>query len=240
MIKKIKSLIEENRSNQLKIIALNKEIIWSHVYHDSIRGKKWLIELPLNVGRWAGNYTFFYVLNRILQDFKPKNILEFGLGESTKYVSAYIQNELTDTKHLVVEQNDQWAKAFNEKYTLSSNSEILICPIVKRDIKGFTVNTYQEVTQKVEGKFDFYLVDGPFGSPNYSRYDIVFFAERLTENDDFIILMDDTNRIGENETVATLQELFKSKDINIYSKSFEGDKKVTLLVSERYRFMISL
>ena len=52
--------------------------------------------------------------------------------------------------------------------------------------------------------------------------------------------MDDTNRIGENETVATLQELFKSKEINIYSKSFEGDKKVTLLVSERYRFMISL
>ena len=42
-----------------------KEIEWAHIYHDSIRGKKPIEELGLNIGRWAGNYSFFYVLNRI-------------------------------------------------------------------------------------------------------------------------------------------------------------------------------
>ena len=129
MIEKLKSYLKKLDSNQQKILEeLNtahnqsKELEWAHIYHDSIRGKKWLEELPINVGRWAGNYSFFYVLNRILNDYKPKRILELGLGESTKVISAYINNYLTDSTHIVVEQDADWAKAFNEKFTLSKNS----------------------------------------------------------------------------------------------------------------------
>jgi hypothetical protein len=36
-----------------------KEIEWAHIYHDSIRGKKAIEELELNIVKWAGNYCFF-------------------------------------------------------------------------------------------------------------------------------------------------------------------------------------
>jgi hypothetical protein len=78
MIKKIKQLIKENREFNRQRISHLKEIEWAHIYHDSIRGIEWIQGLSLNIGRWAGNYSFFYVLNRILMDYKPKNILELG------------------------------------------------------------------------------------------------------------------------------------------------------------------
>jgi hypothetical protein len=81
MLKKIKNLIQENiKFHKASQAGLN-ELYWANVYHDSIRGKKELENLGLNIGRWAGNYTFFYVLNRILNDYQPKKIIEFGLGK---------------------------------------------------------------------------------------------------------------------------------------------------------------
>jgi hypothetical protein len=93
MISKIKALIKENRNNHLMNSMLLKDLEWANIYRDSIRGKEWLEKLPLNVGRAAVNYNFFYVLNRILNDYKPNRILEFGLGESSKFISTYILNE---------------------------------------------------------------------------------------------------------------------------------------------------
>ncbi|MEZ0130278.1 hypothetical protein AB9T88_11140, partial [Flavobacterium sp. LBUM151] len=66
MIRRIKQLIKENKERQNRIIAQNEELLWASVFHDSIRGKKGIEDLSLNIGRWAGNYSFFYVLNRIL------------------------------------------------------------------------------------------------------------------------------------------------------------------------------
>jgi len=84
MIKKIKELIKENRANNNKIYLQTKELEWANIFHDSIRGKKHIDDLGLNIGRWAGSYPFFYVLNRILSDYCPSSILEFGLAESSK------------------------------------------------------------------------------------------------------------------------------------------------------------
>ena len=76
MINKIKKVIAENKSSQKEILSYLKEIEWGLLYNDSIRGNPSLQNLSLKIGRWAGNYSFFYVLNRILSDYKPINILE--------------------------------------------------------------------------------------------------------------------------------------------------------------------
>ena len=110
MIKKIKSLINDFRENNKNIISLlqlnhiqSKELEWAHIYHDSIRGKKHIENLSLNIGRWAGNYSFFYVLNRILNDYKPEKILDLGLGESSKLISTYLEHYLPNSTHTIVE-----------------------------------------------------------------------------------------------------------------------------------------
>lgn len=239
MIKKIKAIIEGNKENQKKILQHLQELDWAHVYHDSIRGKKWLEELPLNIGRWAGNYSFFYVLNRILSDIKPNSILELGLGESTKFVSVYLDNYLTDTKHTVIEQDENWKHLFVERFKPSQQTQIVICPLEKMSVKGFETNSYSGFNETVTEKFDLYIIDGPFGSPHYSRYEIVNMAKNFDSLDEFIILMDDYNRNGEKETVVDLLQVLKEKNIKIHQQCYSGNKDLLVIATEKYKYTTS-
>jgi hypothetical protein len=240
MINKIKTLIYENRVNQKKILLQSKELEWAHVYHDSIRGKQWLSDLPLNIGRWAGNYSFFYVLNRILSDYKPNKILELGLGESSKFVSTYLENYLLDSSHTIIEQDENWKNSFETSYKLSSRSKIVHCSLQEKEMKGFKIKVYQGLDEKIKENFDLYIVDGPHGSERYSRYDIVSLISKLDEKDQFIIIIDDTERQGEKDTVADIKELLKTKNISYYQGDYIGNKCVTLIVSEKYKYSISM
>ena len=240
MLKRIKSIIRENRQMHKEHLLQLKELEWAHVYHDSIRGKEWLENLSLNIGRWAGNYSFFYVLNRILSDFKPEHILEFGLGESSKFVSAFLDNELLNSNHLIIEQDIKWHGSFKDKFQLSPRSKVAICPLYKKNILNYEVNSYEGLKEVVKKKYDLYIVDGPFGSMHYSRYDIVELATAFTKNDEFIIVIDDYQRIGEKETVQELLRLFKEKDIIIYFGEYSGNKSVCVLGTEKYKNIKSL
>lgn len=240
IIKKIKKLLNENRELYKSNLLQLKEIEWAHVYHDSIRGKKWLENTPLNIGRWAGNYAFFYVLNRILNDYKPASILEFGLGESSKFISAYLENELIKSSHLIIEQNESWYESFKERFLLSLRSDVKICSLHKRNVFNHEVNSYKEINENITQNFDLYVVDGPFGSKHYSRYDIVELAKAFTSNQEFIILIDDFQRDGEKETVQELLKLFKEKEIAIYFGEYVGNKSICVLGTEKYRNIKSL
>lgn len=235
MFKRIRRIIQENRELHKQNLLQLKELEWAHIYHDSIRGKQWLQNTPLNIGRWAGNYAFFYVLNRILNDFKPNSILEFGLGESSKFVSVYIDNQLNDTQHVIIEQDTDWLHNFNSNFQLSPNSRVQICPLTKNVINTFEVNVYKNLQQHIQQKFDVYLIDGPFGSLHFSRYDIVHIAETFSDKDAFVIVIDDYNRKGEQETVEALISVFKKKNIKIYKGIYTGNKSVCVLGTEKYK-----
>ncbi len=101
MIKGIKKVIN-NQILTEEILLTNRELLWANNFHDSIRGKKCLQELNLNIGRWAGNYSFFYILNRVLMDYKPIGILDLGLGESSKFISTYLDNFLPNSFHTII------------------------------------------------------------------------------------------------------------------------------------------
>ena len=101
-------------------------------------------------------------------------------------------------------------------------------------------NFYDKFNETVKGKFDLYIVDGPFGSDNYSRYDIVLLTEKLTANDEFIIIIDDYDREGEKQTVDELIKMFNQKNINIHKGIYSGVKSVLILASEKYKYIKSL
>lgn len=235
ILKKIKEIIIENRFLHKKNFLQLKELEWAQIYHDSIRGKKWLEVLPLNIGRWAGNYSFFYVLNRILSDYKPTNILEFGLGESSKFISVYLENDLKNSKHLIIEQDEKWYDDFKNLFQLSSRSKVKICALIKTRIKGFQVNSYDKLENEINQKFDLYVVDGPFGSEHYSRYDIIKIAKEFSKNDEFIIIFDDFQRVGEKETVNELLKILKEKKIVFYEGVYTGNKMVFVIGTEKYK-----
>lgn len=246
MIDKFKSFFRKIESNQKKILSeleiakhQANEIEWANIYHDSIRGKKWLEELPLNIGRWAGNYSFFYVLHRILNDYQPKNILEIGLGESTKMISTYLDNFLTQSKHTVVEHNPDWVNSFTNKFKISDRSKIEVIDLELKIVNGFEVTGYKDFDIKITDDFDLYIVDGPFGADRFSRYDIISLVKKFELNKEFIILFDDTNRKGELETCDDICSILKKKKINYHTFHYFGNKASTIIASDKYKFSTS-
>ena len=242
MIKRVKNLInefrEENRKLNLEIKDLRnqiKEIQWANIYHDSIRGKKEIQNLNLNIGRWAGNYTFFYILNRILSDCKPKSILELGLGESSKFISTYIKHYLEQTTHTIVEHDIEWITEFENKFTLNEQSKIILCPLQTVKINGHDSYTYQEFDRNVEDIYDLYIIDGPFGSERFSRFDIVSKVNKFNKGSEFIILIDDSHRKGESETITVILEILKVKELTAHVSVYDGHKHVTIITSEKYK-----
>jgi hypothetical protein len=221
-------------------ILLSQELEWANVFHDSIKGKPWLTSLSINIGRWAGNYSFFYLLHRILQDYKPSSILEFGLGESSKFISTYLTNALPNTKHVVIEHDTIWEAKFNENFSLATNSSIINCALLQTQVNGFTTNSYEKLQNKITTPFDFYIIDGPFGSDRFSRYDIFYLAEKFTIEDEFIILFDDTHRKGEEDSVNAIASMLALKGIEVFVQSYEGVKKNTIIATKKYKFATSL
>lgn len=238
---KIMNLLQKisNKLNE-KIIRQNAELEWAHIYHDSIRGKKWLDDLPLNIGRWAGNYAFFYVLNRILNDYKPKKIVEFGLGESSKFISTYIENFLTDSTQLIIEHDSKWINNFKTNFSLSERSTIEIHDLSKINIKGKDTSIYKNIEKSINSAFDLYIVDGPFGNRYYSRYNIVDLAASFNKTHDFIIIFDDVHRKGDLQSFLELKNSLNQNGFKIYSKIYSGNKDLGVIATEQYRFVSSL
>jgi len=216
-----------------------RELDWANVYHDSIRGKVYLEKLSLNVGRWAGNYAFFYVLNRIMHDYKPEKIIELGLGESTKFISSCIQGMNYNCEYVVVEQDEEWKSIFEANNKLSANTNILYCPLTTKNVNGFNVNTYKDLSSKIKHNADLYVVDGPFGSDRFSRYDIYYLAEQFNKDNEFIILLDDCQREGEQDTFNALEDLLKGKGIECFVAEYSGVKTFKLLVSKKYKYSLT-
>lgn len=239
MFNKLKSIIQEFRDRETIQTSQLWENYWANVYHDSIRGNEALEKLPLNIGRWAGNYSFFYVLNRIMNDYNPKSIVEFGLGESTKFISTCIKDD-PSVNHVIIEHDPDWIKNFEGRFDLRSESKIEQFNLVQKQYKNKEYGGYEGIEKLSESKFNLYILDGPFRSQHYSRIDIIHTLEALTATDEFIIIIDDFERNGEQETAKEVLELFKSKSIATHTGEYKGYNRQLVITSKDLKFLTSL
>ena len=139
------------------------EIYWGMVFNNAIANSTWLLNKSFYPGRWAAGYPLLYILYRIYNDIKPSNILELGLGESTKLLYQYYKANPTCTIK-IIEQDREWLDFFcNEFYDISGYTSLI--EIKKTIISDFEVNEYDNLISHIDGKqYDFICVDGPKGS----------------------------------------------------------------------------
>ena len=238
IIKKLKNILNEFRKRLDENHKSLNEIEWANIYHDSIRDNEELQKLSLKIGRWAGNYSFFFIMHRILKDFQPKKIVEFGLGESSKFISTYNRSIGNIYEHVVVEQDDNWTTIFNSSFP-NENITIQHHLLQKKTVKGYQYNGYKNI-ENVPTDADFYLIDGPFGSPHYSRYDIIHVLEEIELDHEFIFVLDDYDRKGEQETTESIINMFIEKGKQVYYKKIGGRKSQFVLVTEKYKYVLSI
>ncbi len=224
------------------------ELLWANIFHDTIRGSKWLQNQPFSPGRAAIGYPTLYALYRILDEFQPRSILEMGLGQSTKMIGSYVkwkEQQGEKCEHIVVEHDASWITFFQKGFECSPNTEIVQMDLLKvmlDDVDGAQteVKLYQNFSDRLQGKkFDLIFIDGPFGSPIYSRMDIIdLLPECLSES--FILMLDDAERPGEQNTVQMICNMLQEAGINYSQNEYMGEKSTAIVTSANLHFFCTM
>ena len=219
---------------------INAELFWRTIFTDTIKnGYDWCENISLSLGRDAIGYNYAYVMCRVLKDFKPKKILELGMGQSSKILNSYTMYHQC-VSYDIVEHDSDWVDFFSLENEVSSMN-IHIQPLITNSLSDVNFS-YQGIDNVVcNKKFDFISIDGPFryGQSKYSRTDLVPYISDIL-SDDFVIMIDDYNRIGEKNMVKQLEIQLQNANIKYYKGMYIGAKDIFVIVSEKWRFLTSL
>lgn len=225
---------EQNNKN---LFIKNYEPYWANVYHDTINNSHWLANKSVSPGRWAVSYIVLYVLYRILDEIKPQSILECGLGQSSKLTIQYTESHNADLT--ICENNPEWLSFFMRQFSTADKYTKILDTEMVHIVPEYESRTYKDFKSAIQNKkFNLVLIDGPLGSAHYSRPEILETINNLDKS--FVILMDDMNRIGEQETFELLKTKLHEKHINFKETIYESDKKLGLICSPDLEWLTTL
>lgn len=220
------------------IISQQHEILMAHKYHDTVADYEWLKYKGISPGGWAVDYAFCYTLARTLNAMHPKNILECGLGQSSRILHQYAT--FYGGYAVTCEHNVEWIDFFKKETGDKYPINIQKVELKEVEYNGVRTLTYKDVPELFhDNTFDLILIDGPFGSEHYSRSQVIDLCKNnLKER--FCIIMDDTERIGEKETIEEIKKALSLKNIGFTEKTYSSIKSHTLLCSKDLTFLTSL
>ena len=218
------------------------EAVWAQIFNNTISESLWLKDKTFSPGRWAVGYPYLYVMYRVLNETRPKRILELGLGQSTRMIAQYAA-AFQDVEHIVVEHDPEWVEFFCNDFPLPKNTKVVM---LEREMVPYkdaeAVRVFKGFKETFQGqKFDFISVDAPLGGDmkQYARIDVLnLIPDGLGEN--FVIMVDDCNRIGETNTVKEIQQCLADHQIDYRSGWYQGEKVSVLICPAHMGFLCSM
>lgn len=171
----LKKLAGQNRQKAQESSQYAAEAVWAAIFNNTIVNSQWLVDKTFAPGRWAVGYPYLYVMYRVLNEVRPKKILELGLGQSTRMIGQYAA-ACSDVEHIVVEHDLEWIRFLKMIFSY---------PIIARLCSWSEMVAYKEVAAVrvfsdfkehfVGQKFDFISIDAPFGGDmkQYARIDVL-------------------------------------------------------------------
>ena len=231
-LSRIKEFLKELRGG-------SRELLWAQIWNDTRRGIEWLgDDFGVSPGRWAVGYDYIYVMTRVLEEIRPHKVLDIGLGISTSLISEYFDYyKYVDGEHIVVEHDSRWVEVYTNRHKLSNSTMIKQRKLVKKN----QCYMYDNFSDLVYGKkFNVISIDGPFGGTGrYSRIDILTQIPDILDNE-FVIVMDDMQRLGEQNTFAEVQSILKQHGIAYAAGIYAGKKAVGVIVSANNKFICTM
>lgn len=237
-IEKQKSeLLEKVQNLQNKAQLQYQELNFADLLHDSTQNSPWLKDKNFALYGWAANYSFIYTLFRILDNVQPAHILEMGLGQTSIVTSQYIANNKPEADLDIIENDESWIKIYEPKLAKSQNIKLHQCDIEFFDYEGEQSRKYKEL-DKITGdkKYNLIIVDGPLGgAQKFPRSNIVELVEHNLAQD-FIIMFDDAERAGEQNTIAQTKAKLASQGIEFGFQQRNALKSQVLIFSKSCEF----
>ena len=213
-----------------------KEMKYAHIFRDTITNSDWLFNKSFSPNNSAANYSFLYVLYRILDEVKPLKILELGLGQTTLLTSQYA-NFFENTNLQVIEDNEKWIEYFSNKLDLTPNVKINLVNKKEILINSFKCFKYENFSSLIKDDlFNLLIIDGPYGAnQEYPRSNILDLIDNLADN--FVIIIDDYDRQGEANTSKILLDKLSENGINFDTSVFSGIKNQLVIYSKDNHFI---
>ena len=241
-LQKLAETVEQLRKRNVEAARNSSEAVWAWIFNNTIMNSSWLKDKRFSPGRWAMGYPNLYVLYRILNEMKPHNILELGLGQSTRMIGQYA-SAFPNIRHIIIEHDQEWIDFFCNSFQLSMKSQIIR---LAREIVSYNeakqVRVFKNFKETLENeKFDCIVIDAPLGGDMkiYSRIDILYILPNCLK-DDFAIMMDDYDRIGEQNTVKEICRKIENAGISYKQGKYSGKKDCVVIASEKYSFLTSM
>ena len=218
--------------------GLRAEILRAQIFNNTITGSEWLKYKSFSPGEWAAGYGLLYTIYRSLSSVKPSSLVEFGLGQSSKMIHQYA--DFYRKEAVTIEHDKKWVDFFESGREGEYPIPVRLVDLETIAYKGQETVTYKDIDKVLEGKkFDFVLVDGPFGSDRYSRSEVINVAMRNLA-DDFCIILDDTDRSAEMETACEVMDVLKEAGVSFCHTTYKAAKHHTLVCSPDWKFLTSL
>ena len=218
---------------------IQNDVFMAMKFNDTIRDCPWLLYKSFSPGGWAVDYGCLYTLFRILNDVHPKNILEFGLGQSSKLIHQYA-DYYKDATAITYEHDERWIDFFCKGKSGNYKVNINKTELQNIEYKNVTTLSYKDNCEELKGnKYDFIMIDAPFGSARYSRSQILNIVP-VCLADSFCIIMDDYNRNGEQETIVELQNILQNNGIETFKVVYSASKDHCLICSKDLKFLTTL
>ena len=239
---KIAENVERTRRQSIDASRHAAEAVWAQIFNNTITNSTWLRDKTFSPGRWAVGYPYLYTMYRVLNETHPKRILELGLGQSTRMIAQYAA-AFQDVEHIVVEHDQNWIDFFCNDFVMSERTKIVQLGLEMKSYKeAESVRVYKGFKETFKGhKFDFISIDAPIGwdMKAYSRIDVLnLIPDGLAEN--FVILVDDCNRSGENNTTQEIMQCLAGQHMAYQTGKYVGEKISVLICPEHMGFLCSM
>ncbi len=216
-----------------------KELNFADLLHDTIINSTWLKDKSFSLHGWAANYSFIYMLYRILDKAKPQHILEMGMGQTSRLTSQYITYGNPDATLDIIENDAGWIETYQSQLAKTENIKVH-----QREVEFFTYDNtecrkYKNLQEIVDNqKYDLIIIDGPLGANQVlPRSNVLDLIKSHNLADNFIIIFDDTERKGEKNTVAHTVEILKEQNIESTVFHRNGVKAQTYITSSSRAFI---
>lgn len=240
-VSNLKKLLKSQINNvRLQITNNSKtqnELLYRNIFVDSTIDSIWFKNKALTLIGGAMNYSFALTLYKVLEEWQPNKILEFGLGQSSLITSQYANH--FNKSLTIVEHNEKWANHFSKKLTLSSYSKLLLCPLETIEFNNTKTDKYQNLQEKInDDKFNLIIIDGPIGyDKKYPRIDILDLIPNNINTENFVIILDDAERIGEKNTTQLILDKLNKNNINYLTSTITSLKSQFLITSTNNEYL---
>lgn len=225
-----------NALNYVSEISLYAhEILYGMNFDRAISESSWLKRKDFAPGGMAVCSQYLYILYKILDSQKFKNLLDIGMGQTSKMMCQYADSNL-EVNHTIIEADEDWIDFFTSSQKMN-HSKVELMEYETRIINGSEVRCFSGFEQRLQDqKFDYISIDAPLGSELYSRIDILqILPQCLAES--WIIMMDDVGRIGERNTLEKIRNVLEEHKIRYVEQQYSGaDKSFVVLASYDNRF----